>query len=349
MLSVGYSQWGRARLAEIPRVLAQKRHASYSKNPMKKDGSFDSLIYNDALFRNKQHVLNPKMINAPETWKLTAGDLKSTGKKIEDEAFPVPVHRYGFWATPFTGNNGLYVGQQIPYDEILPRCKGKLSPLEWKGLSEEDRYTARNFYIRTHSTAPVHTQHMHREDSGQTQFDDIKTQIFYGLIIGFLVYAGSPLSNNRTNAGLNPDDMYEIGTTTNPILTTPGLNLVTAWTWDFGSPGLQAIAQYKYPLWTEAETSNDNVRQTFGNYGSLATAVPQFNWEYRDNGTVKATPTVGFREANELYYDGAEGPDKIGPYHVKLWKTGEKMKTVNDGYETNTVGWYHSGTMPNNP
>ena len=35
---------------------------------MKKDGSFDSLIYNDALFRNKQHVLNPKMINAPETW-----------------------------------------------------------------------------------------------------------------------------------------------------------------------------------------------------------------------------------------------------------------------------------------
>ena len=31
MLSVGYSQWGRARLAEIPRVLAQKRHASYSK------------------------------------------------------------------------------------------------------------------------------------------------------------------------------------------------------------------------------------------------------------------------------------------------------------------------------
>lgn len=45
----------------------------------------------------------------------------------------------------------------------------------------------------------------------------------------------------------------------------------------------------------------------FGNYGSLATAVPQFNWEYRDNGTVKATPTIGFREANELYYDGAEG------------------------------------------
>ena len=67
---------------------------------------------------------------------------------MEEEAFPVPVHRYGFWATPFTGNNGLYVGQQIPYDQILPRCKGKLSPLEWKGLSEEDRYTARNHYIR---------------------------------------------------------------------------------------------------------------------------------------------------------------------------------------------------------
>ena len=44
-----------------------------------------------------------------------------------------------------------------------------------------------------------------------------------------------------------------------------------------------------------------------------------------------------------------EGPDKIGPYHVKLWKTGEKMKSINDGYETNTVGWYHSGAMPYNP
>lgn len=64
----------------------------------------------------------------------------------------------------------------------------------------------------------MHTQHKHREDSGQTQFDDIKTQLIYGVIIGFLVYAGSPFSNNRTNAGLNPDDMYEIGTVSYKIL-----------------------------------------------------------------------------------------------------------------------------------
>lgn len=78
-------------------------------------------------------------------------------------------------------------------------------------------YSVNKIYF-SDSTAPVHTQHMHREDSGQTQFDDIKTQIFYGLLIGFLVYAGSPLSNNRTNAGLNPDDMYEIGTVSSKIL-----------------------------------------------------------------------------------------------------------------------------------
>jgi len=311
---------------------------------MKKDGSFDSLIYNDALFRNKQHVLNPKMINAPETWKLTAGDLKSTGKKVEEEAFPVPVHRYGFWATPFTGNNGLYVGQQIPYDQILPRCKGKLSPLEWKGLSEEDRYTARNHYIRCHNTSVVHTQHMHREDNGQTQWDDVKTQLLYGSIFLFLMYAGSPLSNNRCNMGLDPNDTYEIGMTTNPLMTTPGLNLMNWWVMDAGSPGLQAIAQYKYPLWTEAETSNNDVRQRFGNYASLATAVPCFNWENRDNGSVRPTPSKGFRENNELYYDGAEGPDKIGAYTVKLWKTGEKMKSINDGYEINSAGWYNSAS-----
>ena len=45
----------------------------------------------------------------------------------------------------------------------------------------------------------------------------------------------------------------------------------------------------------------------FGNYASLATAVPCFNWENRDNGSVRPTPSKGFRENNELYYDGAEG------------------------------------------
>ena len=57
----------------------------------------------------------------------------------------------------------------------------------------------------------VHTQHMHREDNGQTQWDDVKTQLLYGSIFLFLMYAGSPLSNNRCNMGLDPNDTYEIG------------------------------------------------------------------------------------------------------------------------------------------
>ena len=80
---------------------------------------------------------------------MTAGDLKNTKKKVDEEAFPVPVHRFGFYASPFSHTQGYFVGQQINYDEILPRCKGKLHNLEWKHITEEDRYTARNHFIKT--------------------------------------------------------------------------------------------------------------------------------------------------------------------------------------------------------
>ena len=36
----------------------------------------------------------------------------------------------------------------------------------------------------------------------------------------------------------------------------------------------------------------------------------------RNIGEVPVVPPETFREANELYYDGAEGPDKIGHYNV---------------------------------
>ena len=81
--------------------------------------------------------------------KLTAGDLKKTNKNKEEEQFPLPNHAYPFYPTPFTGSNGKYVQQRIEYENILPRCKGKLSVLEWGEVSEEDRYTSRNLFIRT--------------------------------------------------------------------------------------------------------------------------------------------------------------------------------------------------------
>ena len=40
----------------------------------------------------------------------------------------------------------------------------------------------------------------------------------------------------------------------------------------------------------------------------------------RNIGSVPTVPPATFREANELYYDGAEGPDKIGHYNVYSWK-----------------------------
>ena len=40
------------------------------------------------------------------------------------------------------------MGQSVRYEEILPRCEGKLSPLKWKNLTEEDRYTQRAWRIR---------------------------------------------------------------------------------------------------------------------------------------------------------------------------------------------------------
>ena len=40
----------------------------------------------------------------------------------------------------------------------------------------------------------------------------------------------------------------------------------------------------------------------------------------RNTGTIPTVPPTTFRENNELYYDGAEGPDKIGTYNVYNWK-----------------------------
>lgn len=347
MLSAGSTRWGRTgfrTVENLPRaVLTQRRHASYSKTPMKKDGSFESLIYNDALFRNKLHVLDQKLIGAPETWKLTAGDLKKTNKNKEEEQFPLPNHAYPFYPTPFTGSNGKYVQQRIEYENILPRCKGKLSVLEWGEVSEEDRYTSRNLFIRTHNKTVSETQHMHREDAGEHERNPWSI-LFYFAIYYLMFHAGMPWDNNRTAWGMNVDDMYDIGLKTNPLWTTPVLGEF----WGFFHFGhaqkhLQYHEQYKYPLWTEAETGVKSVLQDASNWRELSAVVPQFAGEIRENGLVKPLPTKHFRDSHELYYDGAVGPDRIGAYNVKQWRTGEPLKYATESYEISTSGIFHNG------
>ena len=91
---------------------------------------------------------------------LASGWVVERKPKASNEPFPLPSHKYVFESNPFPGfmHNGRYsaqggdagrfVGQSIDYDELLPRCEGKTSPLKWKYLTEEDRYTRRNWTIR---------------------------------------------------------------------------------------------------------------------------------------------------------------------------------------------------------
>lgn len=335
MLSAGTSRWGRGARAVGPRVVLS-RPASYTKTPYRKTGSFDDLVYNDALFRKKLHVLDPNRIKAPESWKLTAGDLKKTGKKASSEAFPVPVHRYPFYVGPFSFADGRYVGQKIDYEEILPRCKGKLHNLEWKHLTEEDRYTARNHFIKTHSVEVKLSKDFHRDDRGQNEniWKVLPKGLFFIFLYYWLEYGGNPTNSNRALLGRDPDNSYEIGMAPNGFVQLPVVGHVYQWICSGLSSKLShSSEQMKYPLWTEAETGIKSVLQnTPEQWFALSKIQPQWLYEIRENGSVGQTPSAKFREDNELYYDGAEGPDKIGAYNVKTWKTGEKIKSVQDHY-----------------
>ena len=130
---------------------ASIRHASYSKNPQKKTGSFDDLIYNDALARGQR----PGQKRVASGWNVERTPKQSTDPlQVPDHRFPwqgVP-NPLGPFVTGETGyqghDRGRFMGQSVRYEEILPRCEGKLSPLKWKNLTEEDRYTQRAWRIR---------------------------------------------------------------------------------------------------------------------------------------------------------------------------------------------------------
>ena len=143
-----------------------------------KDGSLRALIYNDALHRGKQHLLrdefNPNRIGKPEvpaSWVSANYDsiiCFMFFQKIEgrapasaeprgysnqaltvDQKYSLPHHEYCYLATPFlAGDRGGKINQRIQYEELLPTCAGKLHKLEWSHLTEEDRYTKRNYVIR---------------------------------------------------------------------------------------------------------------------------------------------------------------------------------------------------------
>ena len=66
-----------------------------------------------------------------------------------DQKYALPDHQYTFLSFPLLGGDrGGKISQRIRYEEMLPTCAGKLHKLEWSHLTEEDRYTKRNFLIR---------------------------------------------------------------------------------------------------------------------------------------------------------------------------------------------------------
>lgn len=352
MLSVGGSHW-KAISGNLPRqVLVNKRHASYSKNPMRKTGSFEDLIYNDALFKNKLHLLEKNRLATPERFKITAGDLKSASKKVAEERFPLPDHQYGAYYMPFVRLDGMYIGQKIDYENILPRCKGKTEKLEWKSLTEEDRYTARNFYIYTHMNQPTRTKDVHKDDAGENEringggFSHGTTwhTIIWVAFMTFLWYGGHPFSNRKTNGGIDPDDSYIIGLEQNQLSDIPILGDIWNYLWFAGSARYRGYhEQYSYPLWTQSEVQIDSLLANWRNFSELCKITPQWHHEYRDNGLVKPTPTDAFIKNHELYYDGVEGPDRIGGYFVKSWKTGKPIESIQDSHSLNASFWMSGG------
>ena len=56
-------------LKTLARPSISVRNASYSKDPQRKTGSLDDLVYNQYHINNKLHLLEPaKKVTAPGTW-----------------------------------------------------------------------------------------------------------------------------------------------------------------------------------------------------------------------------------------------------------------------------------------
>merc|ERR1711937_788777 len=73
-----------------------------------------------------------------------------------------------------------------------------------------------------------------------------------------------------------------------------------------------------------------------GFHGQSSTAT-----HCRDSVNVPRVPKQQWLETNTLYYDDAEGPNRIGNYNVHPWKTGTEDSYKNAKISGDTVDGYN--------
>jgi len=353
-----------ARLSR-PMMIGSVRNASYSKNPQMKDGSLRALIYNDALHKGKQHLLNdafnPNRIGKPEvpsSWKIEG---KTQSQVIEprgyntpalsiNEKYSLPDHQYPYFATPFLeGCRGGMINQKIKYEELLPTCAGKLNKLEWSHLTEEDRYTKRNFVIRTAQRTNADTNDLngmndfvegHGGHGAWVYFKKLLVCVF-----GVAVFSGFPGTNSRSMNGVDPMNQSdtckgESWVSQIPIFGSLLVDMIVSNAPAIpvldGFHGQQTTKIQSVPMW--AETSRD-VRSLSGS--ERATLTSSSACHVRDSQNVPHVPKQEWMQNNSLYYDDAEGPDRIGNYNVHPWKTGTADSYQNAKTSGDTVDGYN--------
>jgi len=330
-----------------------------------KDGSLRALIYNDAIHRGKQHLLrdefNPNRLGKPEvpaSWKIEgkAPALAeprgySNQALTVNEKYSLPHHEYCYLATPFlAGDRGGKINQRINYEELLPTCAGKLHKLEWSHLTEEDRYTKRNYVIReaqrrNDETADITGMNDNSEGHSWGGFRGYQAKLF---VIAFMVtiYSGLPGTNSRSMNSVDP--MYQSETCKNeswfasvPILGPLIIDLIftnapVVPVIGDGFYGQSSTKIHSVPMW--AETSGD-LRAMSG--AERATLTSSSATHCRDSVNVPRVPKQQWLETNTLYYDDAEGPNRIGNYNVHPWKTGTEDSYKNAKISGDTVDGYY--------
>jgi len=285
---------------------------------MKKRGSFEDLIYNDALARGQR----PGQKRIASGWNVERNPKESTDPlQVPDHRFPwqgVPLP-FGSGITGDTGyqgnDRGRFMGQSVRYEEILPRCEGKLSPLKWKNLTEEDRYTQRAWRVREASRP----EPIQRSDAWQGRVFGEGLYAARKWIIWGFVFASMVIANG--NGGRELNDMSQVNKNGTFVDQIPVLNYIV---WAFKEVLWQSSGPARHAIWAEDSAATDIYgKSTFETRNITTTTGHGFR---PANGSVPNAPSNSFRNANELYFDGAEGPDKIGPYNVESWKTGLPSK-----------------------
>jgi len=279
---------------------------------MGKRGTIDDLIHNDALVRGHGAA------RLSSGWKVDRSASAASADPL-----PVPDHRYvyqGQVLPVFAPNNGRqqsidegrWVGQSLQYDEILPRCAGKLSPLKWKHLTEEDRYTRRAWHIRNAKRADeVGLSNAWKR--GSAHWEDVRFRV--GMFALFMI---------GTWWQCAPDSGAELGEMGNVAKSKSLLDQVPvfdAFVWCIKNIFSSDFGVSRIPMWGEYVTGANYQRDTTFDTRHHVTSPTAGS---RNSGIVPTIPPASFREKNELYFDGVEGPDKIGDYNVYAWKHGEE-------------------------